>query len=279
MSTQLVNDEKIIQEYEYAGKKTEKKSASYKTLTVTTKRIVQEECHGRHTLVRNEMPIYAAQNVSTALSRTAKTARLVWAIIVFFLGLGCMAGGYFLTLIKFPLPEKFALVGPITALCVMILGLLAVLLALILLISYFTSRRTVFYCLISGDVQQTTLTVYGDTHPNDKGCAIKIEMSPNRDVAKDIVNSLGSTILYAQEYEPCDELTESADEGNAVGQDNVAEATAFETASIEESVAEETPAEEAPAEESPVEEATEEVPVEEPAITADAEVEEPTTEA
>lgn len=282
MSIQLVNDEKIIREYEYAGKKTEKKNAAYKTLTVTSKRIVQEERHGRHTLVRNEMPIYAAQNVSTALSKTAKTARLVWAFITFFLGIGVMAGGYLLSLIQLPLPEKFDLVGPIAALCVMILGMLAVLLALILLIAYFTSRRTVFYCLISGDVQQTTLTVYGDTHPTDKGCAIKVEMSPNRDVAKDIVNSLGSTILCAQEYDPYDEMIEAA---------TAAEDAAVAEPTVEAPAAEEAPAEEPAAEmpeldsslldttvldEAPV---ADEAPAEEPATTADAEVEEPSTEA
>lgn len=252
MSVQLAKNETMLREFEYArgGAKISKK------IRITNKRIIQEESTGKNLAICREMPITDAKYVNTAFGQFSKPARLVWGLILLFIG-GIATALSMLVDFGVDLFDVVTLnlvIGGV--------GDLIAFIGLILFIAYFCSRRAVLKCVIATDHMITPALSINETpvlKPTKPAHEITLDLRINRKAALALVNELGAAILDAQAYVEAPVVEEAVvvEETPAVEEAVVVE----ETPAVEEAVVAEEVAAEAVEEAAEVaaEEATEEV--------------------
>ena len=267
MSIKLSKNEKIIKSFDYATEGYHKKTSrfdTFKSLIVTNKRVIHEEvCErraGKGTVIRNEMPVGDAKYLSTAVNKTSRPGFIVAAVIFALLAV-----------IAFVLPSLNVIPEDVMEMIgtyLTIVGGMFALIALVCLLNYFASRKTLIMCRISSD--HAVYPVMGfvslsgevntDNDSNKKKKRKKesdqgktLEIRVNAAVARELVDELGAVILDGVEYDPASE--EVVEEVPAETEE--IEAVADEEVFVEEAVEEAT--EEAT--EEAVEETAEEAPV------------------
>ena len=206
MSVMLAKNEKIVKAYEYANVRVKRgltQSDTYKKLTVTNQRVIHEsicEKKGRECAVRSEMPLSEAKYLDTAVAKTAKTALLVWGIILAAIGL---------------IAVILSAAGLLDVLGIgdVILSVMLMLIGGLLILGYFASRRTVLICIVSSEkethtamqIAEATTTAVTDKKKNDK---VTVVVNVNDEVAKMMVAELGAVLLDAASFTGEDEEEE-----------------------------------------------------------------------
>lgn len=242
MSIQLAKDEKVLKSFNYAAVGYNKKKDNYdtfKTLTVTNKRIIHEavrETRGNELILRQEMPVADAKYIKTAMGKTATPALLVQAILFAIIAVAAVVVSFL------DFAEKFSFVF-------WILALPFVVLAVIKLVAFFASLSSVVSFSIYTDHAvtpvMTTSVVEGDPNNADGTSGKKAKKEPeleirvNAEVAREIADGLGAAILNAIAYKEEEETLATAEDAD----------TAIPAFAIQEEVPEEEALEASPEEE------------------------------
>ena len=237
MSVQLSQNEKIMKSFDYATEGYHKKTAkfdTFKSLIVTNKRVIHESvCErraGKGTVVRDEMPVADAKYLSTAINKTSRPGFIVAAVIFALLAV-----------VAFVLPSLNVVPEDVMEMIgtyLTVVGGLFALIAVVCILNYFASRKTLIVCRISADhdvypvMGFRSLSGEVNTNKDDdkkkkkkKDNGKSIEINVNSKVARQLVDELGAVILDAIAYEPeCEApVAEVAEETEEVAEPAVEE--------------------------------------------------------
>ncbi len=211
MSVQYAQGEKIFAQYDYATFGYHKKTAEYtmaKSLIVTNRRVIHQEVSnqkGKKSIVRKQIPLDRAQFVDVSTSRLSKPGFLVMALIFAIVAVAA----YFVGTV----PAVTDAMGSFSILPSIGAGVLGVI-ALICLISYFSSFRTYLAvsidvdCEIHNGIDFTSKAVNMSKKKNDARTAgknLQLNLQVDKKVAVQIADELGAVILDAMAYVPASE--------------------------------------------------------------------------
>ena len=207
MSIQLAKGETIVRTYDYASVHTQKGfsgSDTYKKLIVTNKRVVYEGAcaqRGKERQLRQEMPISEAKYVDTYYGKTSSP-------IFILLGILAVVAGLILCVMA------AADGGEVVA---MMPGFAVIILGVIFFVLFLKSRRTMLACTISTDhkIIPALTVAEASTGGNNKkkrnNNSTTIIVDVNAEVAKQLVDELGSVLLIAAQT-PVEEEAPAAEE-------------------------------------------------------------------
>ena len=195
MNLLLSKGEQVIKEFQYGEKKAKglfagKKNNVKRSLIVTNKRIVSQS-EGPNTTARKEIPLSAADYVTSSF--TKKQRSLVPAIIALVFGLIALIAGL---VIK----TKNGSGDPIMAMVIVQIGLLVIgggllILGIVLLILYFISKTAGVEIVIAGKCLETQLLSVSSSNLQ-VGKKVKLfKIVVNREVAYPMINELGALLL------------------------------------------------------------------------------------
>ena len=186
MDLVLSHDEKIVKEYEYGQEKVKglisgaihKNENVKNSLVVTNKRIINQTV-GKNKIVRDEMPLDAAEYVSSSFKK--QQGSLIPAILLMVLGLVLLIVGIVVKV-------------NVLNIILMILGGLMLIGGGILLVLWFLSKTARVEVTIQGKCVHTNLlSVSTSSIVSKKHREFKIIV--DRNVAEQMVNELGAIIL------------------------------------------------------------------------------------
>lgn len=188
MLAKLANNESVLKEYKYSNKKVGK-DVTENTLTVTNKRIISESS-GKNGIVRKEIPIKAAEYVTTQFGMS--NGSLIGVILFAIIAVALM------------------IIGGVEEINILIyIGAVFIVFCILAIIVFFMKRKTSVTVVISGLYPENNLMNLASSTVTARSMRRKkVKIKVNREVAGTMVNEIGALIINAKESEIEEELDE-----------------------------------------------------------------------
>lgn len=179
MNFKLATNESIIKSYNYSSKELKSKGPAKQeplqnSLIITNKRIIEETVSDK-TIIRKEIPVQAADYVSTSYAASATSLMIAIALAV----LGIV--GIIIGAMAFP-PLIF-------------IGVISLVMCVIMLVLYFLRRGAGVTVEISGKMGEHSLISMGASSMAAANKIKRIKIKVDKTVAQTMVNEIGAILL------------------------------------------------------------------------------------